>query len=127
MEQLQKLLKGSNSPMKLEQLFVQGQMASDGAVAAFVGRLEGLLREMVPTLSPAQLKEQMQNCTTTEQKAQLFNTKCRQCFYSTALSLYGVAVLAIAVKTCYAVAAAMMVEASPVQVAQDAEEAMGRI
>jgi hypothetical protein len=95
---------------RLEQVFVQAQMASDGAIAAFLGSLERRLAELVPRVSTAELKEQMAACKSSEEKMALVQAKATASLLHTGLCLYAVSLLAVALKTTYAVAAAAMVE-----------------
>ncbi len=93
---------------RLEQLFVQAQMASDGAMTAFLGPLERRLAELVPRVSTAELKEQMAACASTEAKMALVQAKATGALLHTGLCLYALSVLGLALKTTYAVAAAAM-------------------
>ncbi len=43
---------------RLEQVFVQAQMASDGAIMAFLAKVEHRLNQLVPRITAAELKEQ---------------------------------------------------------------------
>ncbi len=93
-----------------EQVFVQAQFASDGALLSFLGTMERRLNDLVPRVSAAQLKEQMAQCASTEEKMALIQAKATSELLHTGMALYALAALAVALKTTYAVAAAAMSE-----------------
>ena len=94
----------------LENMFVQGQVASDTTLLAFLNRLQKQINLLVPNISAAELKKKISECNSTEEKARVFHDKCLRFLHSTALSIYGLATLAMCLKSTYAVASSMMVK-----------------
>jgi hypothetical protein len=83
---------------KLEQVFVQAQMACDGAVVAFLAKLEKRLSQLVPHVTAAELKERVALCKTTEEKVALVQSTARSVLLHTGLCMYALATLAISFK-----------------------------
>ena len=115
--------------MKLEQMFVQAQLMSDRSLLALLPSVRARVGELVPSISAAELKERVAACTSSSDKALVIQTKVLSVLLETALSLYAISTLSIAMKTTYAVAAALMVDESndASEIAQNAESLVKEI